>query len=303
MQSGKNEWNRRIYTSREEKENIPVGLVPFCIEREMLHEDYPLHEHDFSQLFVVTKGHAAHLVNHNSYQIDAGSVFVVTDAIPHGFTEVKGLELYNILYDSQNLFDQAEKLKQHPGFQALFYLHPYYQLQFNYENRFVLDYEGIRYAVQLLETLIEEVETAEPGFETVIQSYFMVLVTFLSREYVKGLHLSDRSMAEIAKAVTFLEKHFTAEITVAGLADIAGLSERQFTRIFKATYGTTPKRYLVQQRITYACRLMQYSGKRGPKTVTEVAYDSGFTDGNYFSRVFKEIVGMSPSEYLHIVEK
>lgn len=303
MQIERSKWNRRLFTSREEKENLPLGLVPFCIERELLHEDYPLHEHDFSQLFVVTKGRATHLIKQKSYQIEAGSVFVVTDSLQHGFTDVKELELYNILYDSQNLFDQADKLKQHPGFQSLFYLHPVYQLQFNYENRFMLDFQGIRYAVHLLDTLIEEVERAEPGFETVIQSYFMILVTFLSREYVQRLHFSDRSVAEIAKAVTFLEKHFTDEITVARLAEMAGLSERQFTRIFKATYGTTPKQYLIQQRITYACRLLQSSGRSGARTITEIAYDSGFTDGNYFSRAFKESMGVAPSEYLHLCEK
>lgn len=131
----------------------------------------------------------------------------------------------------------------------------------------------------------------------------MILVTFLSREYVRRLHFSDRSVAEIAKAVTFLEKHFTDEITVARLAEIAGLSERQFTRIFKATYGTTPKQYLIQQRLAYACRLLQNFGRSKARTITEIAYNSGITDGNYFSRVFKESMGMSPSEYLHLCEK
>ena len=55
----------------------------------------------------------------------------------------------------------------------------------------------------------------------------------------------------------------------------------------------TPIKYLNELRIRNACQMLKNSNKN----ITEIAYDVGYSDSNYFSRVFKKVKGVSPSEY------
>ena len=58
-------------------------------------------------------------------------------------------------------------------------------------------------------------------------------------------------------------------------------------------YGVSPKRYIIQLKINYACDLL----KSGDYSVKETAEMSGFEDLYFFSRQFKEYMGMSPAKY------
>lgn len=77
------------------------------------------------------------------------------------------------------------------------------------------------------------------------------------------------------------------------------LSERFFinkfylTKIFKETYGTTINSYLISKRITGAKQLLRFTDK----TVDEIGNAVGMEDANYFSRMFRKVEGISPSEY------
>jgi AraC-like DNA-binding protein len=64
-------------------------------------------------------------------------------------------------------------------------------------------------------------------------------------------------------------------------------------RYFKHSFNTTPKKYINSLRIEKARFLLQNKNQ----TVKDAAYRAGFTDPLYFSKVFKEKFGVSPSEY------
>ena len=65
------------------------------------------------------------------------------------------------------------------------------------------------------------------------------------------------------------------------------------SRIFKDSYGFTVNKYILFKRITEAKRLLRFSAKN----VDEIADSVGMNDANYFSRMFRKVEGMSPSEY------
>ena len=83
------------------------------------------------------------------------------------------------------------------------------------------------------------------------------------------------------------------ELTVSSLAKQLHVSECYFRKKFSEVFGTSPKKYLNNQRIKYAMHLL----KEGNKTVTEIAELSGFSNVYYFSKVFKEQLNMTASEY------
>jgi AraC-like DNA-binding protein len=97
----------------------------------------------------------------------------------------------------------------------------------------------------------------------------------------------------VRRARDYLHAHFTANVTLAELAQVGGLSPYHLTRLFTAAVGLPPHAYQVQLRVDHAKRLL-LDGRRG---VSEAAHDAGFFDLSHFSRHFKRHVGVPPGVY------
>ena len=82
-------------------------------------------------------------------------------------------------------------------------------------------------------------------------------------------------------------------VTLDELVEISGMSRRNFIRTFEETTGSSPIKYLIDLRIREASRLLRSTDK----SVTDIAFDVGFADSNYFSRQFRSALGISPREY------
>lgn len=97
----------------------------------------------------------------------------------------------------------------------------------------------------------------------------------------------------IQKAVQYILQNFQKNIRVNDLLEISNMSSTTFFMSFKKMYRMTFKRYLLNIRIGYACRLL------GEKTmsISQIAYECGFGNLSNFNRQFKVIKGCSPLEY------
>ena len=91
-----------------------------------------------------------------------------------------------------------------------------------------------------------------------------------------------------------IDRGYATPLDVPALARIAGASEAHFIRTFKSTFGETPYRYLQRRRVERSMFLLRRSREL---SVTEVCLEVGFVSLGSFSRTFKEIVGVTPSEY------
>lgn len=96
----------------------------------------------------------------------------------------------------------------------------------------------------------------------------------------------------IVKAKIFIDEHFQDDIDVSRIAKEAKYSKFHFTRLFKNSFGYTPRQYLIKQRLDYAKKALQNN-----KSVTSACLDAGFTSVGYFSTLFKDTVGLPPSMY------
>ncbi len=99
----------------------------------------------------------------------------------------------------------------------------------------------------------------------------------------------------IRSSLAYLEAHCQDPmLSVNSLAEIAGISEIYFRKIFTALYGTSPARYIRTIRIEKAKTYLLDREMR----VTDVAEAVGFSNLYHFSRTFKHMVGVSPTEYV-----
>jgi AraC-like DNA-binding protein len=97
----------------------------------------------------------------------------------------------------------------------------------------------------------------------------------------------------VRRAQDYLHAHCTANVSLAELAGVSGVSPYHLTRLFTESVGVPPHAYQVQLRVDHAKRLL-LAGRRG---VSDAAHEAGFFDLSHFSRHFKRHVGVPPGVY------
>lgn len=90
-----------------------------------------------------------------------------------------------------------------------------------------------------------------------------------------------------------MDRTYAQPLDIPSLARVAHVSPAHFIRIFRATFGETPHRYLQRRRVERAMFLLGQTDR----PVTEICLDVGFASLGTFSRTFREIVGSSPTAY------
>lgn len=99
----------------------------------------------------------------------------------------------------------------------------------------------------------------------------------------------------IRPAISYIENRFREEmITADQLAECCGISYSYLKRLFLERFQVTPQKYVSNMRINYACDLLS----TGDYSVEAVAASAGYSSIYYFSRQFKNIVGITPTEYI-----
>jgi AraC-like DNA-binding protein len=100
-----------------------------------------------------------------------------------------------------------------------------------------------------------------------------------------------RSQQRRAKEV--LVEHLSGDVPLATVARECGLSLTSFSRAFRKSVGVPPYRWLIQQRIASAKRLL----RDDPMSLAEIALACGFSDQSHFTRFFSAAVGVSPGAW------
>ena len=115
----------------------------------------------------------------------------------------------------------------------------------------------------------------------------------INSEKTETLSLNEIFLQKINQAI--LENITNPKLNVSELCEITGLGNTQVYRKIKALTGLTPTLFIRSTRLHHAKKLL----KSGSFNVSEVAYEVGFTDPNYFSRVFFQEFGKNPSEFIN----
>lgn len=135
------------------------------------------------------------------------------------------------------------------------------------------------------------------GYPLILYGYtFLFFGTlFQNHDYQTELDMRHTKRFQILKNVfTFIEEHYQENVTLSSLASCANMNPSYFCRYFKEFTRRTPMDYLNYYRVEVACEQLSYTNK----SITEVAYDCGFSDPSYFIKVFRHYKRMTPTEYL-----
>lgn len=152
---------------------------------------------------------------------------------------------------------------------------------------------GLAYP-QLFRSMIYELQMCPNNYEQMLEMYLRQLLICLQRSFLPASACDNSLTVQIIDhAAAYFNEHYNEPLQIEQYAKEHHVSTSWFIRSFKQYTGLTPMQYILQRRIYNAEALFQ----NGQYNITEVARIVGYDNPLYFSRIFKKIKGLSPSEY------
>ena len=153
--------------------------------------------------------------------------------------------------------------------------------------------------IRLAGCMYDEAMSGCPGGSAYAESLSLALAHYLLRRYPGRRHFDDGALrhgfaaATASRIVDYIRSRLGQDIRLTELADVAGLSPHYFLQVFKNTFGTTPHRYLLQQRIEAAMQRLSRNGG----SISEIGLELGFSDQSHFTRTFRRLTGTTPRRF------
>lgn len=152
----------------------------------------------------------------------------------------------------------------------------------------------------LFRSMIQELQMCKDDYPEMLEIYLRQIFIKLHRYFNTTTKTETSQIAEeIDKAMLYFAEHYNEDICIEDYAGKHHMSTSWFIRNFRQYTGSTPMQYILSKRIHNAETLLQ----NAHYNITEISNIVGYDNPLYFSRIFKKIKGISPSEYRkHILQ-
>lgn len=122
-----------------------------------------------------------------------------------------------------------------------------------------------------------------------------LLLLLIQTNYIDSVQelITDLYSVKTIKLNEVVTLHTFSNLSVNEMAKLCNMSLSSFKRAFKTFFNDSPNNYLNTKKIEKAKELLQIS----ELNISDIAYETGFNDPQYFTRLFKKRIGLSPSEF------
>jgi AraC family transcriptional regulator len=142
-----------------------------------------------------------------------------------------------------------------------------------------------------------ELEAIDPLGRQYAESLGTALAVNLLRRYAPTMaQPSNRGLSKVQlnRILEFINAHLSAELSLAELSGVVGISASHLKAQFKESMGLPVHQYIIKRRVEYAVE--QLSG--GKRRLSEVALQAGFADQSHMARCMRRVIGMTPSRVI-----
>jgi AraC family transcriptional regulator len=151
---------------------------------------------------------------------------------------------------------------------------------------------------RLMEALGADIAAGSPSGPVFGESIALALSAHVAQRYSTlttklETHRGGLSRLRLNRVLEYINTNLSDKLELNALADVAGLNLYHFARAFKQTTGESPHQYILRLRVEQAKKFL----RRPEASVIEASALTGFVDQSHFSKVFRRIVGVAPSEY------
>lgn len=283
--------NKFIF-EKNDHEFYANNLISHC--NEFLNSIALPHKHDFYLTVLFTAGTGIHEIDFTSYDITAGSVFLLNPGQTHHWTLSDDIDGY-IFFHSESFYDlyyTDKKVAEFPFFYTrqntpkiqlpsseLKIVSEYFQkINYEYTNQHLLRFHKIRSLIDLLYIDL-----------TRLYNYKNEITKTKNNSYFTQLHQLEK----------LIEEHFKTEKSPHKYAKQLNISTKHLNRIVQTILNKTTQD-LISERIILESKRMLIGSKF---TLSNIALELGYDDYSYFTRFFKKKTFETPSEFLKKYQK
>ncbi len=267
-----------------------------------------MHSHSFIEVSYVISGSATHRVQDQSYPVKKGNVIFIDYKVPHAFTfDPEANEpflTYDLLFTPDFFHIPAINSSEFISLASSYLFSPLFDEFLVKSMSQHLIQTNTKEFSRLFGAIYHEFTHREKGFQNLIRGYLIELITLIFREIDKKQPSFTHTHQEMVdKAIAYMRNHFHTSISLDEIVSGIFLSKNYFRQLFKKTTGMSISSYIQELRIQEACRLLEITSD----TSTVIAHKCGFNDTKFFYQTFKNVTGMTPSEYrkkhIHLSEE
>jgi AraC-like DNA-binding protein len=277
---------------------IPVAADnSIHLQEDKLHHFYEhLHRHNETQLTWVIHGEGTLIAGNYMQRFASGDIFVIGANQPHLFksdpeyfedNSGKSVHTYNIFFNPSGFLSSLLAFPEMRGIKKFI-------------DASMNGMQADEADVEKLTEHITKVKTSTSGYRLAAFIELLQVMADLKRwKYLTTGSLanviSDSEGLRMNDVYQYTMANYTENITIEQIAAVVYLTPQSFCRYFKKHTSKTYISFLNEVRINEACkRFMELDFK----SISTVAYQSGFNNVVTFNRVFKSITGRAPREYL-----
>lgn len=276
------------YPGTSEHSGYTVRIYESTVEFQ--HRDFFAHKHSDFEFSLVVSGKGVYALRDGACRIEAGDVFLFGANQVHCITDTEGDEpmlLFNVQFESRLIWSPLSNM-----------LNEKYLQLFNgkCEKLYGESPTTARIAA-IMQRLRQECRNRELGYQLMVKAYLYEMIGELIRGCGVSFAENDPTRREsllcVDRAMTYINEHLDAPLTLEEIANYAGFSRTYFTTVFSELNGLSTWNYITIRRIEKSCELL----KTTDLSVIEIAERCGYSNLSNFNRMFLRIVGSSPRDY------
>ena len=234
---------------------------------------------------MVVDGTAEHRTEEESWILNAGDLILIRPGEVHGLYQCDHLKHFNIFFEMQALHQYVPH-----SIEILEKIAPRNRLgnwsKINLKGSEWPNLIGLGFRIQ------SEILQKEVCWHEMVGN-FLVQILISAMRSVSHNKSTDTMPTTIMTVLRHMEIHLYSDLTLEDLAGEAGLSVRQFCRVFSSTVGKTPHNYLLDLRCDRARNLLRNSSE----PVNAISEKVGFKSSTRFIQCFKKKFGMTPGKF------
>lgn len=233
------------------------------------------HLHSHLELVYMIAGRAKARVDSKEYIIESGDLFLVFPNQVHEYIKI-GKERFVVSIFPSELCPEFRKIFRN-------------KLP---ESPIVRNLEKNSKLFKLLHQIVSENEQESTCHDAIMKGYYLILLgEIFQMMQFRDIKSSDSDTIKLV--LNYCMENYNREIHLDMVADTLHISKYYISHLFTDKLHIGFREYIGTLRVSEACLLLSTSDK----TITEIAYDVGFSSTRSFNRVFLKYIGMTPSQY------
>lgn len=276
------------------RELQPHGTPGFpCAGYTSLHTDrtedaIPWHWHDELEIVFIKEGRMRVRIPQASFELKKGDCLAINSNVLHYAAATPFCELQSVVFASALITGDTGTVYAQKYMNPLLSSTAFHGYLWNADCSIA----------ELFSNAFHALDVETPGYEFFVREMLSRLCFLLYQEYCRENPADDSTLDQdslrVRKMLTFIHCNFPNDISLADIAETAGIGERECLRCFKRTIQLSPMQYLLKYRMMHGARLLT---ERPSGSISEIAALCGFDSPSNFSKMFRRFYSCTPRDY------